>query len=94
MSDEMDAFFDLFCYMAASARGLVDEPKMYGPLRLIESIERMIGILEDEGRTDEFYLKLKDKIHENKYVLMSDEDEFIELLDDVVVMLASKESES
>jgi len=31
-----DELFDLCTYIAASAEGLKDEPKDYGPLRLLE----------------------------------------------------------
>lgn len=97
MSDENDGekpiFFDLFCYMSSSARGLVDEPKLYGPLRLLETMERIIDVMEANDMSDEFYRELKKKIKENKYTVMHDEERFIEFLDEIVSMLAKKEKE-
>lgn len=39
----------LACYLVSSARGLVDEPKAYGPLRLVDAASRLIGLLERMG---------------------------------------------
>jgi len=36
----------LFAYMITSARGCVDEPKIYGPFRLVDSISKLYGILK------------------------------------------------
>jgi len=91
MSEEKDPFFDLLCYMATSARGCVDEPKLYGPFRLVDAIERIINIIEEKEEGYEFYPELKKKIQNNKYKMMQDEDEFIEFLDDIVEYLAKKE---
>lgn len=81
--------------MASSARGLIDEPKEYGPLRLIESIERLVDILDEEEliENQEIYLKIREEIEEKKYSVMSDMDEFTELLDDIVVELAKEAPE-
>ncbi|MGM0405583.1 MAG: DUF6092 family protein [Thermoplasmatota archaeon] len=84
-------FFDLLCYMSSSAKGLVDEPKLYGPLRLLESMERIIDVLESNDMSNEFYTKLKEEIKENKYTVMQDEEEFVESIDNIVAMLAKKE---
>lgn len=81
--------------MASSARGLIDEPEEYGPLRLIESIERLVDILDEEEliENQEIYLKIREEIEEKKYSVMSDMDEFTELLDDIVVELAKEAPE-
>ncbi len=87
-------FFDLLCYMSSSARGLVDEPKLYGPLRLLESMERIIDVLESNDMSNEFYTKLKEEIKENKYTVMQNEEEFVESIDRIVAMLAKKDMDS
>ncbi len=92
-NSEKPIFFDLFCYMSSSARGLVDEPKLYGPLRLLETMERIISVLEDKDMSNEFYTELKENIGENKYIVMQDEEKFVESIDDIVNMLAKKEIE-
>jgi len=37
----------LFTYMVTSARGCIDEPKIYGPFRLIDSISKLYSILKE-----------------------------------------------
>jgi len=86
-------FFDLLCYMSSSSKGLVDEPKLYGPLRLLESMERIIDVLEANDMSDDFYSELKEKIKDNKYLVMQDEERFVRSLDEIVKMLAQKEKE-
>ncbi|KXA99376.1 hypothetical protein AKJ40_03315 [candidate division MSBL1 archaeon SCGC-AAA259M10] len=66
MVKEDDPFYDLICYIATSARGCVEEPKIYGSFRLIETMERVINILEEEGYADDFYLNLRDKINDER----------------------------
>lgn len=85
-----DPFFDLICYMATSARGCVDEPKLYGPFRLVDSIERLINIMEESGRANDFYLRIREKIEKEKYSVMNDKEKFVSFLDEIVDQLAEK----
>ena len=78
-------WLELFCFMTTSARGLVGEPTIYGPFRLIDSLEKIITILEEQGLTDDFLKKERKKIEENKLVLIEDEKAFVELLDELVM---------
>ncbi len=75
----------LFCYMITSARGCIEEPKLYGPFRLIDSVGRIIALLDNEGLADDFLKKERAKIEENKYLLMEERGEFIEFLDELVI---------
>jgi hypothetical protein len=83
--------FDLIGYMLSSARGLVAEPQIYGPFRLVEGVSRLCGILEVRDTAyGDFFSKLKTKIDEKKYSLMTDENAFIELMDDLVLDFTRK----
>jgi len=75
----------LFCYMITSARGCVEEPKLYGPFRLIDSVGRIITLLDNEGLADDFLKKEMVKIEESKYLVMQDEKGFIKFLDELVI---------
>jgi len=77
----------LLCYMGASARGLLDEPAFYGSLRLIDGISRLIGILEEETIIDEELLRIKKLIEQNKFLVKNDQDQFRNMLDEVVIAL-------
>ena len=75
----------LFAYMVTSARGCVDEPKIYGPFRLIDSISKLYSILKENNLIgNEKVSKIIEKIEEKKYSCMTDEKEFVTMLDDVI----------
>jgi len=78
--------FRLLGYMLTSARGLVDEPKMYGPFRLIEGASRLCSMLEEaDSSNSDFYSRIKEKIDREKFSVMTDEQSFINMLDEVVL---------
>ena len=78
----------LLCYMAASARGLLDEPAAYGPFRLIDAVSRLIEILGAEGAVDEDLNRIRVLIEDGKYLVMTDMHAFTKMLDQAVVELA------
>ncbi len=83
--------FDFMGYLLTSARGLVEEPQMYGPFRLIEGVSKLCEILlKEETEFEEIYKLLKDKIDERKFSLMTDENEFIALMDETVLDFTRK----
>jgi hypothetical protein len=84
------SLFDLLSFLIISARNLVEEPKLYGPLRLIDGASRLIEILEKEGLSDEFLSKIRKKIEEKENSVMTNKDEFIELLDDLTLDFADE----
>ncbi len=75
----------LLCFMVTSAAGCVNEPKLYGPFRLIDSVERIITLLDNEGLADDFLKNARAKIGEKKYILGYDEEGFIKFLDEMVI---------
>lgn len=70
----------IFTYLITSARGCINEPHLYGPLRLLDAYSMLIGMLKREG-TDEFYFELDKQIEGFKNECMGDEKKFIEGLD-------------
>lgn len=75
----------LFTYMVTSARGCVDEPKIYGPFRLIDSISKLYSILKENDLIENKEVsKIIGKIEDKKYSCMTDEKEFVIMLDDVI----------
>ena len=76
--------------MLSSARGLMDEPREYGPFRLVDTAERLISILEKYGFADEFLQKQRLKIEEGKYSVMEGEDKFRKFLDELMVEFAKE----
>ena len=79
-------WLELFCFMSSSARGLVGEPDIYGPFRLVDSLEKTIDLLGKQGvLDDEFLKKEKVKIAQKKLVIIEDREAFIKFLDELVM---------
>jgi hypothetical protein len=92
ISDQLNReLMELIGYMVTSARGLVDEPKSYGPFRLIEGASRLCELLSKEDGTDgQFLDELKQTIDETKFVLMTDMDAFVAMLDRATLVYTKK----
>jgi hypothetical protein len=81
-----DYLLELVAFLATSARGCIDEPPLYGPFRLVDALSRLIDLpkyatcLKDE----DFLRKIKAEIEEKKFSVMSDTEEFQNMLDSVV----------
>ncbi len=84
--------FGLATYMLTSARGLVDEPPMYGPLRLVESISRLVELPEFATciKRDSFLGEMKRKIDKNKFEVMASEERFVNFLDELIREFAAE----
>jgi hypothetical protein len=81
-----DFVFGLAVSLLTSARGCMDEPKVYGPLRLIEALSALTNIFDyDIIEKDEFLLNAKNEI-DNKLVpaVMQSEEDFTKMLDDLI----------
>jgi hypothetical protein len=78
----------IFSYLITSARGCVDEPPLYGPLRLLDAYSMLLGMLKSE-ETDEFYFQLDKQIEEFKNKCMGDEKKFVEGLDKALESLTN-----
>ena len=81
-----DFIFGLAVSLLTSARGCMDEPKVYGPLRLIEALSALTTIFDyDIVEKDEFLLSAKNEI-DNKLVpaVMQSEEDFTRMLDDLI----------
>lgn len=75
----------ILAYILTSARGCIDEPKIYGPLRLADTAVRLFYLLKDNNLiADKEINKIIDYIDENKSSCMSGEQEFIDMLDKVI----------
>ena len=88
--DFKNNFSELLSFLIVSARNCVEEPKLYGPFRLIDGASKLIEILEGEGLADEFLLKLRKKIEDKKFSVMGSKDEFTQFLDDLTLDFADE----
>lgn len=80
-----DDVLRLFSYMITSARGCVDEPKLYGPFRLVDSMSRWFHLLQENGLIDDKGLaEVINLVDQGKYACMTDEAQFVSMLDHAV----------
>jgi len=80
----------LVCFMAVSARGLMDEPQIYGPMRLMEATQRLIALAEDCGIHHELLTEVAKRIKEFPLdALPEGKEEFIGFMDDLIALLAT-----
>lgn len=78
-------------YIISSAKGCLKEPKIYGPFRLVDSIELLIKLLQKNNITiDQSILKIVQKMNAEKLSFMEDESSFIEMLDKVTFDLLNE----
>jgi len=95
MEDKLEKeIFELICYIIVSARNLDQETKMYGPFRLVDAASKLIEILEKNGIYDEFLSQVRTMIEDNKYKVMTDKEEFVSFLDDLVLKMVAKLKEA
>ena len=84
-----DEHFQLLAFLIASARGCVDEPPIYGPLRLIDAAEKLISIIEKKFERKLTELEdVKNTIEKARNVILTDEEEFVKTLDELVVKIS------
>jgi hypothetical protein len=83
-----DPYFELLSFLITSARGLVDEPQIYGPLRLLDAAVKLINLMEREGRLTDELREIRQLIREKSNLVMLDEKAFIEFLDELSLKLA------
>lgn len=79
--------YELFCFILTSARGCVDEPHIYGPLRLLDTYSRLIDALDKE-EIDPFWRAQKEQIDSFKNDAIYDEEAFVKAIDQTLVAVA------
>jgi hypothetical protein len=83
--------FDLATYLIASARDCVDEPLIYGPLRMLVGVSRINEVGEGDPRLrDGFLLKAQSKISNDVLKVMSDRQKFKRALDELLLEFADE----
>ena len=69
-------YFELLVYMITSAAGLEGEPRIYGPLRMIEASQRLCRLMLEKDPENQDLKELIEIIEEGKGKTMSDEKAF------------------
>ncbi len=84
-----DEHFQLLAFLLTSARGCIDEPPIYGPLRLIDAADKLISMLMEKyrGESKEFQ-EIRKKIEKARNLVLTNEEEFTKTLDELVRSLS------
>lgn len=84
-----DELFDLCAYIAASAQGLRDEPKDYGPLRLLEVLRRLAMLTAAEYR-DAFLREIAEELNTKQDLVMTDKEAFYRFLEQLIIKITKE----
>ena len=82
-----DGLFELALFLLISARGCVDEPRIYGSFRLMDALSRLCDVYSKSEmlEPDEFLSKIKQQVDRKQYKSIQSEAEFVKSMDDLVV---------
>jgi hypothetical protein len=83
-------FFELLAYLSTSARGLVYEPKLYGPLRLLEAVDRLIDLMDELELADEELITLANKITTDAMMISTNPNYCVKVTDDLSLLFANR----
>ena len=86
--DGVESFlFEYSLFLLTAARGTIDEPKIYGALRLVDGISRLTEIYSKSAdiERDEFLLGIGAEIRANLDRVLKSEDEFAQFMDNLIV---------
>jgi hypothetical protein len=75
--------YETLAFLFSSAHLLVNEPHLYGTFRLVDAASRLMGFALESGQLedDQFLRELKDDVDEKKFLMMTDEKTYLELLE-------------
>ena len=81
-----NAIFHLSLYLLTSARGCLEEPKIYGVVRLLEALVRLIDLQKaiKTCSSDQFLEAMKPRIDKLKILIMQDPQKVQEELDIII----------
>lgn len=79
-----EKMLDYVAYCLASARGLYLEPGSYGPMRVVDALERSLVLLKEAGVVDERVEWVLEVVRENRWKAGSDPEGFATALDEGV----------
>jgi len=91
----LEEAYELIAFLASSANGLLMEPRLYGPLRCLDAISRLIEFLEKTRcvELDDFLKALKEEVDKGKLLVLVDEEKFKKFIIDLNMKLADRVKE-
>ncbi|MDA4111993.1 MAG: DUF6092 family protein [Thaumarchaeota archaeon] len=79
--------FEYSLFLLTSARGAVDEPHLYGSMRLLDGISRLTELYSKSKKIkpDDFLLEANSEIKANLDTIMKSDEEFVRFIDSLLV---------
>jgi hypothetical protein len=87
-----EGLYEILAFLFSSAHLLVKEPHLYGTFRLVDGASRLIGFALESGQLEDetFLRRLKEDVDEKKFLLMTDEETYFQLLEDATRAMAKE----
>jgi hypothetical protein len=86
-----DALFELATYLIASARDCLEEPAIYGPLRMVVGVQKIIELeSSNPSLRDEFLKSYKERLEQEVLAVMSDREAFSKALDKLLLTFSDE----
>ena len=81
-----EAIFEFATFLVTSARGLFEEPQIYGTFRLLDALTRLVEMCRrfEWYTPDPFLEQVQRRIEENSGRVMSDVDGYRKFVDELV----------
>ena len=79
--------FELALFLLTSARGCLDEPRIYGSFRLMDALSKLCDVYSKSNRleSDKFLSQIKEQVDREKYKNIQSQEEFVKSMDDLLV---------
>lgn len=82
-----DRILDFVAYVSTSTRALYKEPHTYGPMRMVDTLEKAITLLAEAGVEHPSIEEAMNIIRENRWRVTSDPEAFANTVDEAILRL-------
>ncbi|WP_085505770.1 DUF6092 family protein [Thalassobacillus devorans] len=79
--ESKEGLLDFVSYVLTSTRGLYREPHSYGPMRMIDTLEKALQLLKEQGLAHESLDEVMKEVRQNRWQATSDPEAFAKSLD-------------
>ncbi|MCM2535062.1 DUF6092 family protein [Neobacillus pocheonensis] len=83
----LEHLHDYVAYTLTSAKGLYREPHSYGAMRIIDSMERALNLLQEAGIKDDELDNVLSSIRKERWRAMTDPQGFAKAIDESILEL-------
>lgn len=85
--DRRERLLDFVGYVLTSARGFYREPHVYGPMRMVDILEKALALLRDAGVADDALDDVLAAVRQHRWRAMTEPEAFAQALDEAIMRL-------